>query len=166
MEEQRYTETILRHSCRIKIWSIVKFNTLFFLLNIGFIYILFTKELLIPNHMNYRRVFIPGASYFFTLMLQNRQSDLLGRDPTYTFKKFIAGFSLIETLVSLMIVTSITLQLLQQQWHIKRLSYKVKHSIRHSTFCNNNIETSIYNHKQPQENFQDCLKYRLTKYKS
>jgi putative transposase len=27
--------------------------------------------------MNYRRVFIPGASYFFTLTLQNRQSDLL-----------------------------------------------------------------------------------------
>jgi putative transposase len=27
--------------------------------------------------MNYRRVFAPGASYFFTLTLQNRRSDLL-----------------------------------------------------------------------------------------
>ena len=27
--------------------------------------------------MNYRRVFVPGASYFFTLTLQDRQSDLL-----------------------------------------------------------------------------------------
>ena len=27
--------------------------------------------------MNYRRLFIDGASYFFTLALQNRQSDLL-----------------------------------------------------------------------------------------
>ncbi|MFI4918635.1 MAG: REP-associated tyrosine transposase [Legionellales bacterium] len=27
--------------------------------------------------MNYRRLFIAGASYFFTLALQNRQSDLL-----------------------------------------------------------------------------------------
>ena len=27
--------------------------------------------------MNYRRVFVPGASYFFTLTLQDRRSDLL-----------------------------------------------------------------------------------------
>ena len=29
--------------------------------------------------MNYRRVFVPGASYFFTLTLQDRHSDLLIR---------------------------------------------------------------------------------------
>ena len=29
--------------------------------------------------MNYRRVFVPGASYFFTLTLQDRRSDLLIR---------------------------------------------------------------------------------------
>ena len=30
--------------------------------------------------MNYRRVFAPGASYFFTLTLQDRRSDLLIRN--------------------------------------------------------------------------------------
>lgn len=30
--------------------------------------------------MNYRRVFVPGASYFFTITLQDRCSDLLIRN--------------------------------------------------------------------------------------
>lgn len=30
--------------------------------------------------MNYRRVFVPGVSYFFTLTLQDRRSDLLVRN--------------------------------------------------------------------------------------
>lgn len=34
-------------------------------------------ELLRSNQMNYRRVFLPGASYFFTLTLQDRRSNLL-----------------------------------------------------------------------------------------
>lgn len=55
----------------------VKFNALFLLLNIGLVCNLSAKELLKSNQMNYRRIFIPGASYFFTLTLQNRQSDLL-----------------------------------------------------------------------------------------
>ena len=40
-------------------------------------YNLTKKELLRSNPMNYRRVFVPGASYFFTLTLQDRRSDLL-----------------------------------------------------------------------------------------
>ena len=40
-------------------------------------YNLSTMELLRSNQMNYRRVFVPGASYFFTLTLQDRRSDLL-----------------------------------------------------------------------------------------
>ena len=32
-----------------------------------------------PNHMQYRRLIIPGTSYFFTVVLQDRRSDLLIR---------------------------------------------------------------------------------------
>ena len=30
-----------------------------------------------PNHMQYRRLIIPGTSYFFKVVLQDRRSDLL-----------------------------------------------------------------------------------------
>ena len=40
-------------------------------------YNLARMELLRSNQMNYRRVFVPGASYFFTLTLQDIRSDLL-----------------------------------------------------------------------------------------
>ena len=32
-----------------------------------------------PNPMQYRRIITPGASYFFTMVLQDRRSDLLIR---------------------------------------------------------------------------------------
>jgi hypothetical protein len=32
-----------------------------------------------PNRMQYRRLIIPGTSYFFTVVLQDRRSDLLIR---------------------------------------------------------------------------------------
>lgn len=48
--------------------------------------------------MNYRRVFMPGASYFFTLTLQNRQSDLLVNNIQklrYAFRQVIKSYPFI-----------------------------------------------------------------------
>jgi len=44
---------------------------------ITLVFILRLKGLARPNSMNYRRVFVPDTSYFFTLTLQNRKSELL-----------------------------------------------------------------------------------------
>jgi putative transposase len=55
----------------------IQITPILFLLILTLNYILPSKDYPKTNHMQYRRTNIPGASYFFTLTLQDRQSSLL-----------------------------------------------------------------------------------------